>query len=135
MRCRLVLCIGCVVVGLGAVAGLDAHSHAAPACGSDVAQRGVYDALHGQFHLDSLFLHNFTPLSGGFFSDARDCSAEVVEIRGNISASDMPWRQVRYRIVQAGDPGRPVVTVSLGDAAPFAEHPTQTLWSRLLERF
>ncbi len=132
---RMALSIGCAVVAaLGGVA-LYAHGGAAPACGSDQAQGQVYRVLRDQFHLESVFLHDFTTLSGGYFSAARDCTAEIAEIRGNVDAADLPWRQIRYRVVHSDSSERPVVTVDLGGPTPFVPPPVQTLWTRLFVHF
>jgi hypothetical protein len=131
----MVLIIGCVVVALLGGAALYARGAAAPACDSDRAQGEVYRVLHEQSHMDSVFLHDFTPISGGLFSDVRDCEAEVAEIRGNVSAADMPWRHVHYRIVRSADPDHPAVTVDLGSATAFVATPERTLWTSLLAHF
>jgi hypothetical protein len=129
------LFVGCVVVAALGGAALYARRAAAPACDSDKAQGEVYRVLHDQSHLDSIFLHDFMPVSGGFFSNTRDCEAEVAEIRGNVSAADMPWRQVHYRIVRSDDAEHPVVTVDLGSTTAFVATPERSLWARLLAHF
>ena len=125
---------GAVAAALGGAA-LYVHGGAAPACDSDPAQGQVYRVLSDQFHLQGVFLHDFTTLSGGYFSDARDCAAEIAEIRGNVDAADLTWRQIHYRVVRADDAERPVVTVDLGGPTPFVPPPAQTFWTRLFVHF
>ncbi len=132
---RMLLSIGCVAVASLGGAALYVHRDAAPACDSDRAQGQVYQVLRNQFHLEGVFLHDFTTLSGGFFSDTRDCVAEVAEIRGNVSAADLSWRHIRYRIAHSDSSEHSVVTVDLGGAAAFVQPPTQTMWTRLLAHF
>jgi hypothetical protein len=132
---RKALIIGCVAVAALGGAALYARRAAAPACDSDRAQGEVYRVLHEQSHMEGVFLHDFTPISGGLFSDTRDCEAEVAEIRGNVSAADMPWRHVHYRIARSDDPEHPAVTVDLGSATAFVATPERTLWTRLLAHF
>jgi hypothetical protein len=135
LRLRMPLVIACVAVaGLGGVA-LYAYGDAAPACDSDPALGQVYRVLRDQYHVEGVFLHDFTPVSGGWFSDPRDCAAEIAEIRGNVNAADLPWRQVRYRVTHSDSADRPVVTVDLGNATPFVGPPKQTLWTRLFAHF
>ena len=86
---RMVFRVACVVVVALGAAALYAHRNAAPACDSDAAQGQVFRALHDQFHLEGVYLHDFTTISGGLFSGARDCLAEAAEIRGNIDAADL----------------------------------------------
>jgi hypothetical protein len=132
---RMVLIIGCVAAALLGGAALYARGAAAPACDSDGVQGEVYRLLHEQSHLEGIFLHDFRPISGGLFSDTRDCEAEVAEIKGNVSAADMPWRHLHYRIVRSDDPDHPAVTVDLGSATAFVATPEQTLWTRLVAHF
>ena len=131
MTTRTALAIlGIVVAGLGGVA-FYAHGIAAPACDSDGAQEAVYHALHEQFQLAGIYLHDFTPLSGGYFSASRACMAEVAEIRGNVDAADLKWRQVRYRVTHSDTSESPAVSVELGDATAFVPTSEQTFWTRL----
>jgi hypothetical protein len=106
------------------------RSDAAPACGSDAALGQVYAVLRDRFHLDSVFLNDIKPLAGGYFSDRRNCAAEVTEIRGNVAASGMAWRAVRYRIVRRETAPYADVTVSLGDNVPLAPE-RRSFWQRL----
>ena len=87
--------------------------------------------LRNDFHLDSLLMNNVRTVSGGYFSDSRDCSAEVTQIRGNVDASGMPWRAVRYQVVDRDKPRRPTITVELGGSVPLAAK-VPSLWKRVL---
>jgi len=116
-----------VIMG-GAAAYL--RSDAAPACGSDAALGQVYAALRDRFRLESVFLNDIKTLSGGYFSGHRDCAAEVTEIRGNVAASGMAWRAVRYQIVRREAAPYADVTVSLGDSVPLAPE-RRSLWQRV----
>jgi len=131
----MALSIGCIAVASLGGAALYAHRGAAPACDSDKVQGQVYLVLHDQFHLAGVFLHDVTTTSGGFFSHNRECAAEVAEIRGNVNAGDMRWRQFSYRIALSDKSEPFVVTVDLGGATPFVRQPEQTLWTRLLAHF
>jgi hypothetical protein len=135
LTARTVLPIVCVTAAILGAAALYEHRGAAPACDSDQAQGQVYGVLRDQFHLQGIFLHGFTSTSGGFFSDTRTCTAEIAEIRGNVNAADLHWRQIRYRIARPDRTKLPVVAVNLGSATPFLETPEQTLWTRLGARF
>ena len=115
---------------LGA-AGLYAHRNAPPTCDSEQAWRKLSDVLRDAYHLDGMFLNNVETVSGGFFSDNHECSAEIAPIRGNVNASDMPWREIRYRIEQRDNSGRFSITVKLGGAVPLAV-PSPSPWARLL---
>jgi hypothetical protein len=132
---RMMLSIACAVVIVLAGAAWFVHQGAAPACDSDRAQSEVYQVLRDQFHLEGVFLHNFKPVSGGYFSATRNCAAEVAEIRGNVSAEDMRWRQVRYRIAHADGSENTIATVDLGHATPFLQPPEVTLWARVRSYF
>ncbi len=128
---RMTQSIVCVAVAALAGVALYAHEDAAAACDSDPAQGQVYRVLQEQFHLQSVFLHDFTTLSGGYFSTVRECVAEVAEIRGNVDASGMNWRRIRFRVARSDNKEHPDVTVELGDAAPFVPPPEPTFWSYL----
>jgi hypothetical protein len=132
---RRVLAVGCFVAAASGGAALYLHQDAAPACDSDQAQGQVYRVLHDRFHLESVFLHDFTTLSGGYFGATRDCNAEVAEIKGNVDAADMRWRHIRYHVARSDRPDRPVVTVDLGGATAFVAAPEPTLWSRMFAHF
>jgi hypothetical protein len=88
--------------------------------------------LRDDYHLDSIFLNNIRTLSGGLFSLSRECSAEVAEIRGNVNAADMPWRELRYRIEEHDRATDPAISVTLGGSVPLAR-PAPSLWETLLE--
>lgn len=134
MRARAILTWGGVgLVLIGAMGWWFLDSQASPGCASEPALRQVTDALREQFHLDGVFVNNIRTVSGGWFSDRRACSAEVAEIRGNVNASDMAWREIQYRIDQAENAERPSVAVTLGGAVPLAK-PVPSLWERLFGR-
>ena len=123
-----------VVLAVAAIAGASTaylRSGAAPDCGSDAVLGQVYAELRDRFHLESVFLNDIEARSGWYFSGRRDCSAEVTEIRGNVAASGMPWREVRYRIVYQDVAPYAAVTVVLGGNVPLAPKP-RTLWQRML---
>ena len=130
-RALFIACAALISVGL---AVLYLHRSAAPACDSELATGRVYDVLRSEFHLDSIFVNDARTISGGFFSNDHNCVAEVTEIRGNVNASNMPWREIRYRIVQQEKSQRPTITVELGSYVPLAP-PAPSLWKRLLAYF
>jgi hypothetical protein len=130
---RMLLTAGIVaLIALGA-AGFYMAGEAAPSCGDEQVVHTMTDTLRGQFHLDGLFVNNITSVSGGFFSDRRQCSAEVAEIR-NMKASDMPWRSVQYRIERRRDSDRPAISVQMGGSVPLAK-PGPSFWEQLMARF
>jgi hypothetical protein len=122
--------IGFAAAASFGAAALYAHGRAAPACDSEPALDRIYALLHSQLHLDSIFVNDVKALSGGYFSDNRDCSAEVTAIRGNVNASDMPWRSIRFHIVRQDGSQPPAITLNVGDQVPLAE-PPPSFWSRL----
>jgi hypothetical protein len=128
---RMVLSTGLVAfASLGATA-LYLHRNAPPTCTNEWTLGRVSEILRDNFHLDGIIISHITTVSGGFFSNSHDCSAEVAEIRGGEDASAMAWREISYRIVHQ-DGSRPsVVTVELGDHVPLAPQ-TPSLWARLL---
>ena len=128
---RTVLASGGAILVLAGAAWWYADSTAPADCGSDPALHDVTRVLRDRYHLDGVFVNNIRTEAGGWFSDRRECSAEVAEIRGNVNAADMPWREVRYRIVRAAESEEPEVTVVLGGAVPLAK-PTGSWWERLL---
>src|ERR1035441_8411151 len=129
LTARMALSISVVAfASLGSVV-LYLHGGAAPTCDSELAKRSVYKALRDDFHLSGILLNNVGTVSGGFFSDSHDCSAEVAEIKGNVNMGDMPWREIRYRIVLHGK--SPVVAVEMGGHVPFAPS-APSLCTRLL---
>jgi hypothetical protein len=131
LRARTILTCGAVAVALiGAVAWyLD--SEASPGCASEPALHQVTDQLREQFHLDGVFVNDIRTVAGGWFSHRRACSAQIAVIRGNVNASDMPWREIRYQIEQRASSGNPTITVSLEGTVPLAQ-PAPSLWERLL---
>jgi hypothetical protein len=126
-----VSCLAAVCLGAGA---LYAHNGAAPACDSDKAQGLVYGVLRDKFHVEGVFLHDFTTTSGGLFSNTRICTAEIAEIR-NVNATDLRWRQIRYRITRPDRTKPSEVAVDLGGATPFVQTQEPTLWTRLRALF
>ncbi len=131
---RMVLPVAVATLASAGLALLYLHRTAAPACGSEPAMGKVYEVLRSEFHLDSILVNDVRTISGGFFSNGHNCAAEVTEIRGNINASNMPWREIRYRIVQQETPQRTVITVELGSYVALSP-PAPSLWNRLLAYF
>ena len=119
------------VVSVAGVLTAYLRSTAAPDCASDVALGQVYAALRDRFHLQSVFLNDIKEHAGWYLSDRRDCSAEVSEIRGNVAASGMDWREVRYRIVARDGAPDAAVSVELGGRVPLAPK-SRTFWQRML---
>lgn len=128
---RNALSIGLVAAALLGGPGFYAHERASPACDSEQAMDRVSAILRNDFHLDSLLMNNVGTVSGGYFSDSRDCSAEVTQIRSNVDASGMPWRAIRYRIVDRDKSQNPAITVELGGSVPLAAK-VPSRWKRLL---
>ena len=122
---------GAVILAFAGAGGLYLRSHAAAACDSEPVVREVTDSLRVQFHLDGVFINNIRTLSGGMFGDRHECSAEVASIRGNVNASDMLWREIRYRIDRRENADGPDVAVTLGGDVPLAK-PEGSMWERLL---
>ena len=131
LTARMALLIGIAAAASLGAAGLYAHESAAPTCDSEPAQGRVYRVLRDQFHLDSIFVNNVRTISGGFFSGSHECSADVTTIRGNVNASDMPWQEIRYRIVLQDQSQPFALTVNLGSHVPLAD-PPPSFWTRLL---
>jgi hypothetical protein len=127
----MALSISFVAVALLGAAVLYVYKTAPPTCGSELALDRISTILRGDFHLNSIIANNVRTVSGGFFNDTRDCSAEVAEVRGDVDASVMPWREIRYRIVHQDKPPSFSITVELGDRVPL-EPKTPSLWTRLL---
>lgn len=130
MRARTILSIGVFAVASLGAATLYVHGSGPPTCDSDRAIARVYAVLRDQFHMDSMFVNNIETVSGGFFSDQHECSAEVTQIRSHVNASDMPWRAIRYWIAPTDRSGQATVTVELNGAIPLAG-PPPSLWHRL----
>lgn len=135
MTTRLALTWLCVAVVCVGGAAFYVHTGAAPACDSDRAQAQVSRVLRDRFNLQSVFLHDFTTLAGNYFSSSRDCTAEIAQIRGDVDAADLKWRQIRYRVVHSDVSERPDVSVDLGGATAFVPPPEQTFWTRLFVHF
>lgn len=131
MTPRAILAGGVVILALAGAGGLYLRSIAASACDSEPAVREVTDTLRVQFHLDGVFINNIRTVAGGMFGDRHECSADVAAIRGNVNASDMAWREIRYRIDRGRNSDRPDVAVTLGGEVPLAE-PARSVWARLL---
>ena len=126
MAVRLVLGLAAVGVALLGAAWWYANRDGPPACESDQALHGVTVILRDQFQLDGVFVNNIRTVTGGWFSDQRDCSAEVAVIRGNVNASDMAWRGIQFHIGSDA-----AVSVRLGGDVPLAK-PGLSWWERLL---
>ena len=107
MTARLALTLLCVAVVCVGGAAFYVHTGAAPACDSDRAQAQVSRVLRDRFNLQSVFLHDFTTLSGNYFSNSRECTAEIAQIEGNVDAANLKWRQIRYRVVHSDLSERP----------------------------
>jgi hypothetical protein len=131
LQTRNTFFIGLVALAAAGAVALYAHEQASPACDSEQAMDRVSVLLRNNFHLDSLLMNNVRTVSGGYFSDRRECSAEVTQIRGNVDASGMKWRAVRYRIVYQDKSRRPAITAELGGSVPLAAK-VPSLWKRLL---
>lgn len=129
LRSRLMWCVVLAVLAGSATAAY-LHRNAPPGCGSDTALGQVYAALRDRFHMESVFLNDIRTVSGGWFSDHDECSAEVTEIRGNVAASGMPWRRVRYQIAHLEAAPYAAVTVALGGSVPLAPK-APTFWQRV----
>lgn len=127
---RTVLLFALVACGLLGAAALYLHRNAPPACDSRWAFDKVSQVLRDDYHVESIFVNNFKTVSGGYFSDGHECSAEVSAIRGNVNAGDMGWREIRYRIVRHGE-SLPQITVELRGQVPLAP-PPPSFWTRLL---
>jgi hypothetical protein len=127
----MALSIGCVAVASIGAAALYVHSVAPPTCGSELALDRIAGILRDDFHLAAILTNNVRTESGWFFSDSHDCSAQVAEIRGDVDASAMSWRDIRYQIVHQDKPPSFGITVELGDHVPL-EPKAPSLWMRML---
>ena len=103
---------------------------AAPSCDSDKVQARTSDLLRSQFSLDSVFFNNIQEVSGNIFSDRRECTAQITQIKGNTSPTAMSWRQLRYSIAPGTDPDLPDIKADLGPSGPYVPPPV-TLWERI----
>jgi hypothetical protein len=127
----MILYIGLAVSASIGAAALYTHRDAPLTCDSEQALTEVSEVLRDEYHFDSTLINGVRTVSGGFFSHSQQCAAEVAQIRGNVNASDMPWREVRYEIIRREKSVHSDLTVSLGGAVPLAE-PPPSLWTRLL---
>lgn len=123
------------LIGLTAAAAIVAvggyfYFAAAPSCSSDRAQDRASALLRSQFNMDSIFFNNIQEVSGNIFSDHRECTAQVTQIKGNTSPTTMSWRQLRYSIAPGTKPELPEVKIDLGSSGPFVPPPL-TLWQRI----
>jgi len=123
--------IGFAVSTAAGAAVLYMHRDTPLTCDSERALNRVSEVLRDEYHFDSTLINGVRTISGGFFSHSHQCAAEVAQIRGNVNASDMPWREVRYEIIRREKSVHSDITVSLGGAVPLAE-PPPSLWTRLL---
>jgi hypothetical protein len=103
---------------------------AAPSCTSNQVQGRTSELLRSQFNLDSVFFNNIQEVSGNIFSDRRECTAQVTQIKGNASPTAMSWRQLRYSIAPGTDPDLPDIKADLGPSGPYVPPPV-TLWERI----
>lgn len=126
------LYLGFALLAVVGAAAFYWHNYAAPSCGSDQVLNSVYQHLRHQPQLDSIILNGVRTESGTFFSRSRTCAAQVAQIRGSTSASDMPWRKVRFHVARGDAPDNPLVTVELGGQTSLAP-PPPSLWQRLLD--
>jgi hypothetical protein len=127
----MILLVGALAFVAAGAAGLYAYQDASPSCESTQALDKVDAVLRDDYHLDSIFLNNIRTLSGSLFSGRHECSAEVAAIRGNVNASDMPWRELHYRIEERDRAAAPTISVTLGANVPLAK-PGPSLWEQLL---
>jgi hypothetical protein len=117
------------VVAIVAVGGYF-YFAAAPSCISNQVQRRASELLRSQFNMDSIFFNDIQEVSGNAFSDRRECTAQVAQIKGNTSPIAMSWRQLRYSIAPGTEPERPDIKVELGASGPYVP-PSPTLWERI----
>jgi len=130
---RMVVPIGFAILASVGTVGLYARWNSLPTCDSEQAMNRVDEVLRDEYHLDSIFVNDIQTVSGEFFGDRRECSAEVTPIRGNMNASDMPWQEVRYQIERRAESEILAITIKLGGAVPLAG-PPPSLWARLRAR-
>lgn len=119
-----------IMIAVLAAAGTYGFAYRAPACDSDWTLSRVYATLRDQSRLTSIYLNNTENVAGGYFAIRRDCSAQVAEIRGNVSPADTQWRALRYSIAPSPARADPVVTVQLGENQSYIR-PSQSLLRRL----
>jgi len=131
---RTIKSIGLVTAVVAIVAlGVYAYTAAAPACDSNEVLSRTTDMLRSQFNLDSVFINNIQVVSGNIFSDRRECTAQVTQIKNNISPTAMTWRQLRYWITPGVDPELADIKLALGTDEPYVEPPL-TLRERIFGR-
>ena len=123
------------LIGLFAAAAIVAvggyfYFAAAPSCDSNLAQGRTSDLLRSQLNLESVFFNNIQEISGNIFSDRRECTAQVTQIKGNTSPTAMSWRQLRYSIAPGTEPDLPDIKVDLGPSGPYVPPPS-TVWERV----
>jgi hypothetical protein len=126
--------IGFIALASLGIGTLYVRQVAPPGCRSEQALDRLSAVLRDKFHLDGILVNDVETVSGWYLSARHDCSAEVAQIRGNIDAGGMPWRAVRYQIVQQDEPRGPVVTAEMGGAVPLAER-IPSFWKRLVTYF
>ena len=127
----MALAAGCgLVAAIGAV-GLGLYMNAAPACDNTRTLGRVYDIMRDDFHQQSIFLNDVKTVSGAWFSESRDCAADVTPIRGNENASTSQWREIRYHVAHPEKSQPLAVIVTLGGDVKLAP-PQPSLWRRLL---
>jgi hypothetical protein len=131
---RNALPIGFVVLAVLAIGTIFVRRIAPPSCTSEQAMDGLSEVLRNQFQLGGIIVNNVETVSGWYFSDRHDCSAEFAEIKGNLSALGMTWRAIRFRVQQQDEAQRPVVTVEMGDVVPLAAK-IPSVWKRFLAHF
>ena len=132
MKKAAVLIVGVGVVAAFGAVGLGIYMSAPPDCRDTRMIAKVIRILRDDHQLGSVFLNDVATVSGGLFSDSRVCAAQIAQIRGNESASTLPWRELRFRIMRP-DKSQPFdVTVELGSNVPLAP-PQPSFWQRLLE--
>jgi hypothetical protein len=122
--------IGLVAVVVIVAVGGYAYFAAAPSCISNQVQGRASELLRSQFNLDSVFFNNIQEVSGNVFGDRRECTAQVTQIKGNISPTAMSWRQLRYTIAPGTEPDLPDIKIDLGSSGPYVP-PPPTLWERI----
>jgi hypothetical protein len=126
--------IGFVVLASLGIGALYIRQNPPVGCNSGPTMDRVSAVLRDTFHLDGILVNDVKTVSGWYFSERHDCTAEVAQILGNVEASGMKWRAIRYRILEQDEAGQPVVSVELGDTVPLSRKPP-TAWKRVLAFF
>ena len=109
---------------------LYAHRNAPPACNSAPTLDRVTNALRAQSQLTSIVISDVRTLSNGFFGNRYDCSADVAEVRSDVTANNMHWHQIQYSSTRPGRSPLTVVSVTIGPEIPLPPQ-TQSWWERL----